>query len=895
MSGKNNYIFGICLIFMLLFGVSVRAQQSVKGMVANVRGEKIAFAVVEYRTGENDNPSYLYTDENGFFDIKNIQNQSLTIKISSLGHEPYKISLSAEKINTTELLKITLSEKAFDLEEVIVRSEKPITERKDTITIQTQFFTDGTEQNVEEMLKKIPGVQVSSEGTIKINDREIEKIMVEGDDFFERGYKILSKNMPAHPVKEIEILNRYSHNRLMKGIENSNKVALNLKLKEEAKLVWFGNVNAGYGVFSENRYELSANLMNFGKQNKYYFLGNLNNTGYDATGSISHLIKPNRLEESSSVSIGDGQKTDDLLRLSVPSLGFKQQRVHHNNAEMLSLNAIFNPLEKLKIKALAFFNWDETNFYRNTIDKVSFNNTDFTNTTDYTLANHRKTIFAKLDMTYDISKNQLLEASAKYSHSDYDNYASLLFNTSATHENLTQINRNSDQKINFTHRFDSKKVLSLTARYIYDQSPQEYGSNRFYFRDLFPQYAAADGIGQEVGNQMQYTGIVAQLLNRKENDNLWEIQLGNEYRKDKLESIFSLFENTSLLTQPNDYQNDMHYSVNDAYAKSNYHYPVGAFVFNVKTDVHWLANRLENTSSAESQSLVFVNPGVGAEWKINHRNKIIANYQYNTTNAQAIEVTDAFALTGFRSFAKGIGGFNQLNLSNVTVNYQLGKWSERFFINTLLSYVKNHNFLSTNTVVEQEYTTSEKIRIDNREMLIFNTKADYYFRKIKNNVKIDFSYMQSNYKNIINHTELRHVTTSNFRYGFELRSVFRGLLNYHVGIKWDNRRTETNVSRSFTDQISFIDLTWEFSPKLNMHVQTERYYFGNLPSDKSYYFMDVGAMYTVIDNKLTLRLTGQNLFNNTHFRNYSVSDIGSSTTTYRLLPRFVLLKAEYRF
>jgi hypothetical protein len=140
-----------------------------------------------------------------------------------------------------------LENKSIFFNEVIVQTKKPFVIRKDTISFKTNFFTDGTEQTVEALLKKIPGLQVDNEGTIKVGDQEIEKLMIDGDDLFERGYKILSKNMPAYPIEEVEILKNYSNNRLLKNIEKSNKVALNLKLDEKSKRVWFGNIETSLG------------------------------------------------------------------------------------------------------------------------------------------------------------------------------------------------------------------------------------------------------------------------------------------------------------------------------------------------------------------------------------------------------------------------------------------------------------------------------------------------------------------------------------------------------------------------------------------------------------------------------------------------------------------------
>ena len=129
----------------------------------------------------------------------------------------------------------------------------------------------------------------------------------------------------------------------------------------------------------------------------------------------------------------------------------------------------------------------------------------------------------------------------------------------------------------------------------------------------------------------------------------------------------------------------------------------------------------------------------------------------------------------------------------------------------------------------------------------------------------------------------------------ELRSGFKGVFNYHIGTKWTTTKIKTTIDNSFTNNTSFIDLSFLFNDRFDTQLQSERYYFGNIETDNTYYFLDLDMRYKLIKNKLTLGLTGKNLFNSEQFRSVSISDIGTSTTEYRLLPRFVLLKLEYRF
>lgn len=890
--GRQKLISSVLLLIILFFSNSLHSQWQIKGYLKDSTGNGIGFGNVILKIKDKDKIiNYTVSEDNGFFLLKIEKIGTYYLFFNCLGFESKKINIVLNNEQYTLSKDILLAEDIFELKEVVIKANIPIIIKQDTIIFKTKHFVNGTEQTVEQLLQKIPGLQIDSEGTIKVGNQEIEKLMVDGDDLFERGYKILSKNMPAYPIEEVELLKNYSNNRLLKGVEESDKVALNLKLDEKSKRIWFGNIETSIG--NDNFYQLKGNLMNFGKKNKYYFLSNLNSIGYNSTGDIENLIRPSRRNKPAS--IGDNQSVNSLLNLSPNSLIFKESRTNFNNAELISLNAIFNPTKKLKIKTLGFFNWDETDFFRNSTNVVNVSGTNFTNVEDYQLINNKRIAFGKLDVTYNISKTKMLEITTKYNNGNFDDNSNLLFNGNSTVENLQYQNTLFDQKINYTNKFKNKKVFLLTGRFIDEKTPQNYAINQFFYQDLLSSNTTANNVSQQSTNKMQFAGVNAHLLDHKDNGHLLELQLGNEFRKDKLQTTFSLLENNTVLEQPNGYQNQTNYQVNDLYLKSKYRLKIKDFGVVGKLDVRQLFNHLENNNISSNQNPFFINPSLGFDWKINDKNKITSSYSYNTTNAKVLDVFSDFVLTGFRSFSQGTGNFNQLDVSNAIFNYQLGNWSDRFFANTFIIYSKNHDFFSTNTTIEQNFTQAEKILIKDREFVSVNSKLDYYFKFISSNLKVDLGYTKSEFKNIVNNSNLRLVTSNNYNYGLEFRSGFKGVFNYHIGTKWTTTEIETTTNNSFTDNISFLDLSFIFNKNLDFQLQSERYSFGNLQTDNTYYFLDFDARYKLIENKLTLGLTGKNLFNTERFRNFSISDIGTSTTEYRLLSRFVLLKMEYRF
>jgi hypothetical protein len=879
------------IIIVAFISINAIAQTNINGILKDDKDEPIVSASIILKDSTGKVISYTYSNSFGSFNLSTNKKGKFILTANSMGFEIKSIDILIEDKDIQDVI-FTLTTKMNELEEVIVTSARPITIEGDKVIYDVKSFLQGNEQTVEDLLKKIPGLNIDANGTIKVGNQEIEKVMIDGDDMFEKGYKILTKNMPVNPLDKVELLQNYSNNKHLKGIENSDKVALNLTLKEDAKRVWFGNILAGYGLSSENRYEAKINLMNFGKKNKYYFLTNLNNIGFDASGDIDNLIRPSRTNEPGSV--GDNQSVKNLLGIGADLPNLKKRRVNLNNAEMLSLNSIFTLSDKFKIKTLGFLNTDEVDFFRNSLQTFTVGNTTFSNAEDFVGRKTQLTGFGKIDLTYDISKTKTFEYTGKFNKTNEKNRSNLLFNNDLLNERLNANNQLFDHKVVYTNKFKENKVFLLSSRYINEKTPQNYSINQFIFSDLFTENA--NNTKQFSENKMKFAGIEAHLLDKKKNGDLLEIKIGNQLRIDDLNTRFELLQNENNLAFPNSYQNNLTYTTNDLYLSAKYRFKLNNFTLLTQADAHQLFNQLENIDTKSNQNPFFVMPKIGLDWKINENNKILTSYSYNTKNAGVLDVYSGFVQTGFRSFSKGLEEFNQLNTSSAILNYTYGSWGDKFFANTFILYSKNNDFFSTNSIITQNFSQSEKIIIKDREFLSISSSIDRYFKPIKSNLKINLGATKTNFKNIVNNSNLREVKNFNADYGFELRSGFRGFFNYHIGSKWNYNEVETTIKNSFTDNMSFLDLSFMFSDKFNIQAQSERYFFGNLDKDNNkYYFLDVEAKYVIKENKLTFFLSGNNLFNTETFRNYSISDINISQTEYRLMPRYVLLKMEYRF
>lgn len=217
------------------------AQVKVHGIVKDANSAlPIPFVSVALKDSTNTwIAAYTSTDELGHFTLLPDQQGVFNLHFMAFGYATQVIPLRLEGKQEDQYLAVNMPAVSFDLGEVLIVTERPMRENGDTISFKVDHYTQGNEQTVEDLLKRIPGLNIDEEGTIKVGNQEIEKLMVEGDDFFEKGYRTLSKNMPAYPIEEVQVVRNYSNNAILKGIEESEKVALNLIGRGlQTRLVW---------------------------------------------------------------------------------------------------------------------------------------------------------------------------------------------------------------------------------------------------------------------------------------------------------------------------------------------------------------------------------------------------------------------------------------------------------------------------------------------------------------------------------------------------------------------------------------------------------------------------------------------------------------------------------
>lgn len=270
------------LLFLLftLISLQVSAQKyTVKGILKdNDQNELIGAVVVLLNPSDSVMVAYGVSDTKGVFSLPNIKGGSYNMQITYVGYGTIQrlLELSGDE-KVRDLGTITMGPESQMISEVTITAEYiPIKITKDTLEFNADAFKTQPNAVVEDLLKRLPGVEVDSDGNIKVQGEDVKAVTVDGKDFFGKDPKMATKNLPADAIKKVQVFDRRSRTSEFTGIDDGNEEkTINLELKENRKGGSFGNLSAGYGT--DDRYESKLMLNRFAKRTQISLIGSLNN------------------------------------------------------------------------------------------------------------------------------------------------------------------------------------------------------------------------------------------------------------------------------------------------------------------------------------------------------------------------------------------------------------------------------------------------------------------------------------------------------------------------------------------------------------------------------------------------------------------------------------------
>lgn len=329
-------------IFIFLIPVCLLAQSNtIKGVIVDTTGQVLSSATISVlQKRDSSLVGYTISDSRGSFEIKDLSAGDYLVFISFTGYEIYKASFSISPNKRVADFGFIMLWPEYKTLSGVTVTESPVRMNGDTISFKANAFNSKPDATVEDVLKKIPGVQVQKDGTVKAMGEEVQKIYVDGKEFFGNDPKVATKNLTADMVDQIQVFDDMSEQARFTKVDDGSKTkSINIKLKKSKKKGDFGRATAGLGT--DSRYEGNFSFNHFREDQRISLVGSANNTNkqsYTASDFSSGLNSSGILNSTGGSQGGVNRPISVGLNFNDtwgPKFDFRASYFYSNNANLL--------------------------------------------------------------------------------------------------------------------------------------------------------------------------------------------------------------------------------------------------------------------------------------------------------------------------------------------------------------------------------------------------------------------------------------------------------------------------------------------------------------------------------------------------------------------------------
>jgi hypothetical protein len=272
---------GLCLLCVLSISTLNAQNSSIKGSITDTLNKQNLNRTVIALLKAKDSVLVKFTrsDVDGKFEIKNVPAGKFVLMITHPTYADYMDGIELSEAENKDLGQVRMTLKSKLLEEVVVRAQiAAIRMKGDTIEYKADSFKVREGASVEEMLRKLPGLQVDKDGNVTAQGEKIEKVLVDGEEFFGDDPTMATKNIQADAIDKVQVFDKKSDQAAFTGIDDGTKTkTLNLTLKEDKKKGYFGKIELGGGP--SNRWNNSLMANSFKSKRKFSVYGIMSSTG----------------------------------------------------------------------------------------------------------------------------------------------------------------------------------------------------------------------------------------------------------------------------------------------------------------------------------------------------------------------------------------------------------------------------------------------------------------------------------------------------------------------------------------------------------------------------------------------------------------------------------------
>ncbi|MBS1759612.1 MAG: carboxypeptidase-like regulatory domain-containing protein [Bacteroidetes bacterium] len=876
------------VIILFYYGVHYSFSQTIiSGTIKDEQGKPVSSASV---TISKKNTSLILafniTDNAGNYKINLSDNEdSLTLAVSALNYARIEKNIAAVNGN----YHFTLTPKPTELKEVQVKSP-PVWQRKDTINYNAADFKQVQDRVVGDIIARLPGVEVSPGGQIKYQGKPINKYYIEGLDLLGDKYGIANSNLPAGAVDKIQILENHQPIRILDSIAFSDRAALNIKLKNNAKAKIIGRAKLGIGAAPLLTDDALTNML-FKKNLQFINSYKYNNIGTDNSIEFSSQNFSDFINAMQNGAV----KNDvvNLVQASPPP--FSPRLYSFNNQHTITFNELI-PLKKdfqLRINASYIQDLQKqqtssvTKFYLPTdtviIDEaINSREYDRKLQTDITITTNTPKIYL----------NNLLRFQGSWDHAN-----SIVNNNTVVNQQLK------NPYFNLSNEFfllkTKKKYIQQFKSYIgFVNLPQQLYLQPGLYSTLLNNGNPFDALLQKATKQNVYTNNFFTFIKRK-------ARIGSSYKIgfNVQEQVFNtglFLETNQLKTAAADsFQNNLRWHKWSVYEENNWTYEGNrwriSFILPINfTNIHYTDAPLNVN---ETKSGILTNPNLNFNFQATPKLNLTTSFSYNKDFGDMLSVVKGYRLKNYRSISNTDAPLSINNFWSSGFSIQFRNPIKIFFTNLGINYSRSLSNITFRQVFTGDLETlTAYLQNNNSENTQFNWRINKYFYKLKMNVGFNAAYSfgssrQLQQNTLVNFSNKNYLVSGNatLKVGQKLSIDYTGnYVTYFSSVKSGKTGKPIKSSNQKLSLNIYPATQWIITTSLDYY-----YISNNITQTTHNFFNDAGLRYKPKKSKIDYELKCINLLNQKSFTNNMLMNNVLSVATFPLRPRQVLFSVNF--
>ena len=857
--------------------MKVQSQTVISGRLADTAGEPIPnVSVLVHNIGSDLIVAYGFSDIDGNYEISfNLPADSLDIKTNSSFYE----KITKRITNTSQTIDFVLKEEVYELKGVTVMA-RSIEKTGDTVEYFVDSFVGLEDKSIEDVLKKMPGIEVEGNGQILYQGLPIQKFYVEGMDLMDGQYATISKNLPHQSVASVEIYENHQPIQLLQDRIETDRASLNIKLSKDVTVTGSGEVGIGAYPLLWN-----ANVTPMLFTNKMQMMASLqsNNIGKD-------LLNNNMISYYQDADEEAPDADEELSIISSPIPLIEKSRYLDNTSHLANFN-ILAPISKTTqmrvnlsyINDLQKQNSSQQNTYFLPNDTISYTET---------ISNKIYDSYLKGDVAIDRNdKKAYVKDKIEFSKRWNKSYGYVLNND----ENINQILNNQAMSVANDLRMlfpVGKHLLDFVSYNSYDNLPESLNVEPGVFEEIFNVGKPYQKTSQHFDKERFFTNEALSGIFTFGNI-IVSSKLGISHYQNKVKTNLAVFPHENLLGHIS-LINDVNHTYTKPYFSSRLEYKLrrATFVLNFPLSL----NHATTNNREEKQELtkVFLNPKLSFKYEFNNMFKINASGQYEQNIDNFENYYDNPVLSDYQSLFTKTAPMSVSDLTRANVRFT---FNQPFYaINSSLSYTYQHR----NSDIIYKYDIDEN-GASYLQMIESPNTSDYHV--INLNVKKFISVIKTT---IGLKANLLHNTRHNILNGslVENKNISASIMpNMMVTIKhWAHFNYSFNFNniQTFSEDVKKSDVNY-LRHYCKLNIFPHRDHLITLNSEiyshlgKNYIYFDASYQYSIPKYKLDFELKCNNIFNNKLYVSYYSGAFSIVESIYEIRPMEIFLSVKFRF